>query len=111
MLRGLWEELPALLTPRGCGDQQFNYRDSPGSWHWAGERHCPPPEPPLAASSAPVHSEVLEIWLFSPFFPFFNLYPALLHREKRDLSSCQAFGKSIHMGKGTWKVSLQLWKG
>lgn len=75
MLRELWKELPALLTPRGCGDQQFNYRDSPGSWHWAGERHCPPPEPPLAASSAPVHPEVLEIWLFSPFFPSFNLYP------------------------------------
>lgn len=44
-----------------------------------------PPEPPLSAASAPAHPEEPEIWLFSPFFPSFNLYPALLHREKRPL--------------------------
>lgn len=73
-----------------------------------------PPELWLSSSSsAPTYPKVLENCLFVPFFPSFHLYPALLHREreKRRLSSSQAFGNSIHVGKGSWKISLQLWKG
>lgn len=67
-----------------------------------------PPEPLLSSSSsAPTQPKVLENCLFVPSFPSFHLYPALL----RDLSSSQAFWNSIHVGKGSWKISLQLWKG